>query len=241
MNILIACEESQRVCAAFREQGHAAYSCDIQDCSGGHPEWHIKGDVLRYLNPIFFNCEFADELADYAIPFRTQDGFAHCVDKWDMIIAHPPCTYLTHAAVQCHSLAKYSYAEVCKRTQKRLEAADFFMRIALADCEKIAIENPVGVMNTVYRKPDCIIHPWQFSNGPEDTENYVTKRTCLWLKGLPVLRPLCAIGPDNEQLYGRNPKNGNLLCWTTAVSTDRQKNRSKTFPAIAAAMAYQWG
>lgn len=235
MKVLIACEESQRVCTAFRELGHEAYSCDIQKPSGGHPEWHILGDVLKELNPYPLR-------ADRGIWFKTMSGSFHCVDKWDLIIAHPPCTYLTNVATRHHSLKCSTLERINERTFRRIEAMQFFMNFATADCERIAIENPVGVMNTCYRKPDQIISPYMFAESIEDTENYVTKATCLWLKGLPPLKPNNLPKTDNEKLYGRNPS-GKVSNWEERQigGKDRAKNRSKTFPGIARAMAEQWG
>lgn len=132
--------------------------------------------------------------------------------------------------------------EIADRTLKRVKAAAFFMKMINADCERIAVENPVGVMNTVYRKPDQIIEPYYFAESEKDTENYVTKRTCLWLKGLPVLERTTYL--DRPKPFGSyiasNGKKKNI-CWEMKVSTDRQRNRSKTFPGIAKAMAEQWG
>ena len=229
MNVLVACEESQRVATAFREQGHNAFSCDIIPCSGGHSEYHIISDVLKIING---NCDF-----------QTENGEKHTIKTtWDLIIAHPPCTYLTYAANSWHKLGIKSLDEINERTLKRVYAMQFFMNIAMADCEKIAIENPVGIMNTAYRKPDCMIHPYQFSEGPEDTENYVTKRTCLWLKGLSPLVPSKVIEkPNNRALFGFSSTTGKAYCWNDRITKDRAKTRSKTFPAIAAAMAKQWG
>ena len=140
MNVLVACEESQRVCAAFREKGHNAFSCDILPCSGGHPEWHIQGDVLKILNP--YELPFGGEV----IEFRTMDGTDYVIEKWDLIIAHPPCTYLTLAG---NKWFKPEFADRFPDRQKqRKEAVGFFMAIANADCDKIAIENPVGVMSS---------------------------------------------------------------------------------------------
>ncbi|MBO7677588.1 MAG: hypothetical protein J6S49_08745, partial [Erysipelotrichaceae bacterium] len=135
MKILIACEESQRVCIEFRKLGHEAYSCDIQECSGDHPEWHIMGDVLPMLNGY---CSF-----------QTMDGEEHNIDtKWDLIIAHPPCTDLACSG------ARY-FKE--KQMDGRQDAAvKFFMQFVNADCDHIAIENPIGIMSTRYRKPDQI-------------------------------------------------------------------------------------
>lgn len=201
MKVLIACEESQRVCIAFRERGHEAYSCDIIECSGGHPEWHIMQDVLQLING---DCDF-----------ETMDGSEHTIcGKWDMIIAFPPCTDLAVSG------ARY-FAE--KRADGRQQRSiDFFMAFANANCDRIAIENPVGIMSTHYRKPDQIIQPWQFGHGE-------TKSTCLWLKGLPKLTP-------TDVVEGREQKG-----WKMPPSADRAKLRSKTYPGIARAMAEQWG
>ncbi len=228
MKVLIACECSQTVCKEFRKLGHEAYSCDIEECYGGHPEWHIQKDVLKIL-------EYS------SVSFFTQDGECHTVDKWDLIIAHPPCTYLSNAATRSHSLKGSTLEQINARTQNRIQAQDFFMKFANVNCKKVAIENPVGVMNTVYRKPDQIIEPYQFAESVEDDENYVTKRTCLWLKGLEPLYINYLPRPSNAEKYGRW-SNGKAGCWH---EVQRQKNRatvrSKTFPGIARAMAEQWG
>lgn len=226
MKILIACEESQRVCIEMRRLGHEAYSCDIQECSGGHPGWHIMGDVLPIING---HCTF-----------RTSDGEFHCIEtSWDMIIAHPPCTYLSNAATRCHSIKRNSIEQINARTAKRIEAMQFFMNIANADCDRIAIENPIGVMNTAYRKPDQIIQPYYFATDENDTENYVTKSTCLWLTGLQPLTYNTDIAkPDNGLLFGKSPSGKNRT-WEDTYSRD-PKIRSKTFPGIARAMAEQW-
>ena len=226
MKVLIACECSQTVCKEFRVLGHEAYSCDIEEQYGGHPEWHIKGDCLEILRG--------------GQMFKTEDGSAHNIDKWDLIIAHPPCTYLSNAATRSHSLKGATLEQINARTQKRIQAQEFFMKFANVDCDKVAIENPVGVMNTVYRKPDQIIEPYQFAESEEDKENYVTKRTCLWLKGLMPLRTNSLEKPDNAKLFGRHPS-GKARCWEEMVKGDRATVRSKTFPGIARAMAEQWG
>ena len=184
MKILVACEESQAVTIELRRLGHEAYSCDIEPCSGGHPEWHLQQDV---------------------IPLLTQ--------KWDMILAFPPCTHLAVSG------AKWFAAKRADGRQQN--AIDFFMRFANSDCPRIAIENPVGIMSTVWKKPDQIIQPWQFGHGE-------TKKTCLWLKGLPPLIP-------TEIVEGREQR-----IWKMPPSEDRAKNRAKTFPGIARAMAEQW-
>lgn len=226
IRILIACEESQRVCTAFRELGFIAYSADIQEPSGGHPEWHVHGDVLPILQ---------------GGTFTTMDGVTHNVEKWDLIVAHPPCTYLTNVATRHHSLKFTPLDKINARTMNRIESMEFFMHFVNANSDHIAIENPVGVMNTCYRKPDMIIHPYMFAESVDDTENYHTKATCLWTKGLPNLVGTGLPKPDNEKLYGRNPS-GKVSNWEERQigGKDRAKNRSKTFPGIAKAIAEQW-
>lgn len=219
MNILIACEESQRVCIAFREKGHNAFSCDIIDCSGGHPEWHIKQDVLPLLNG---RCEFL-----------TMDGQAHAIEsKWDMIIAHPPCTYLTNVGNPYLNIEKYG-DKARLRYKLREKSAEFFMEFANADCDRIAIENPVGYMSVYYRKPNQIIQPWQFGH-------HFTKATCLWLKGLPSLKPYIDIKPNDCKSYAWETmynERGKTISWDSDLS---KKLRSKTFEGVARAMAEQW-
>ena len=206
MRVLVACEESQAVTIEFRRLGHEAYSCDIEPCSGGHPEWHLQQDVLPLL-----------------------------AERWDMIIAFPPCTHLTSAG-----------ACAWERKQKDGEqqaAIEFFMAFINADCERIAVENPVGWMNSHYRKPDQIIQPWMFGDEAR-------KRTCLWLKGLPKLEPTNIVG--HGELYQvvrkSGPRKGKIYtapAWYQKCSNlnavDRSRLRSKTFPGTARAMADQWG
>lgn len=174
--------------------------------------------------------------------FVTMDGVTHEVGKWDLLIAHPPCTYLSNVATRSHSLQHTPLDKINSRTMNRIEAMEFFMQFVNADCGHIAIENPIGVMNTCYRKPNQIIHPYMFAESVDDTDNYHTKATCLWTKGLPELIGTGLQKPDNEKLYGRNP-NGKVSCWEERQNggKDRAKNRSKTFPGIAKAMAEQWG
>lgn len=229
MNVLIACEESQRVCTAFRERGHNAFSCDIQNPSGGYPEWHILGDVTRVLNPI-----------SGSIDFDTMDGVHHTIGgEWDLIIAHPPCIYLTHAATRMHSVEHTPVEKINERTLYRIHAMQFFMQFVFAECKRIAIENPVGIMNTAYRKPDQIISPWMFCESENDSE-YVTKRTCLWLKNLPELVVNDIQAPDNAEKFGRKPS-GKVLNWCETIKNNRSVERSKTFYCIARAMVEQWG
>ena len=185
MKVLIACEESQAVCIAFRRLGFEAYSCDIQECSGGQPEWHIKGDVL---------------------PLLKMD--------WDLIIAHPPCTDLAVSGAR--------WFEEKRKDGRQQKSIDFFLEFVNLSCNHVAIENPIGIMSTYYRKPDQIIQPWQYGHGE-------VKSTCLWLKNLPQLKP-------TNIVEGREQK-----IWKMAPSLERAKLRSKTYPGIAQAMAEQWG
>lgn len=228
MNVLVACEESQAVCIEFRKLGHNTFSCDIEPCSGGYPEWHIQKDVIPLLNG---NCEF-----------NTVDGEHHKIDgRWDMIIAFPPCTYLTSAGTRHYSIKCNSIEKIEERKRKREQAVEFFMRFVNADCNRIAIENPVGYMNTHYREPDQIIHPYYFGDNAK-------KRTCLWLKGLPKLSPTNML-PEPEPLYlCKGEKcNGKEIGWCEGIreihggQKERAKARSKTFPGITKAFATQWG
>ena len=221
MKVLVACEESQRVTIEFRKLGHQAYSCDLLDCSGNHPEWHIKKDVTLLLNG---NCIF-----------HTVDGVEHEISgKWDMIIAFPPCTYISSVGNRWFNYEKYGNKAI-QRMLDRNDAIKFFMTIANADCDKIAIENPVGIMNTKWRKPDQIIQPFEYGDAYE-------KRTCLWLKGLQKLAPTEIVNvPDRVQF-----KSGKTMAkwYADAAHLPKEQRalvRSKTFPGIAKAMATQWG
>ncbi len=200
MRILMACEESQAVTSEMRKLGHEAYSCDVEPCSGGHPEWHIQQDVLPLLDG---NCRF-----------NTADGAVHSISgEWDMLIAFPPCTNLAVSG------ARY-FAQ--KQADGRQQASiAFFMRFVNASCPRIAIENPIGIMSSHYRKPDQIIQPWWFGHGE-------TKATCLWLKGLPLLHP-------TDVVEGREHR-----VWRMPPSPNRAKLRSKTYLGVASAMAEQW-
>lgn len=204
MKVLIACEESQEVCKAFRAKGHEAYSCDIQECSGGHPEWHTQGDCL----PLMRNPDIDGWY------FCTMDNVTHHIEKWDLIIAFPPCTHLAVSGAR--------YFEKKRKDGRQQQGIDFFMEFTKADCEKIAIENPIGIMSTHYRKPDQIIQPWMFGHGE-------TKATCLWLKNLPKLEPKNIVDGREQRV------------WRMPPGPERAKERSKTFPGIAKAMAEQWG
>lgn len=220
MKILVACEESQAVTKELRKLGHEAYSCDIQECSGGKEQWHICGDVLPLLNG---NCVFT-----------TMDGEKHkIVGKWDMLIAFPPCTHL------CVSGARHF--EQKRKDGRQQQGINFFMMFAKADCERIAIENPIGIMSSTWRKPDQIIHPWMFGDK-------FSKSTCLWLKGLPKLKPTNIV-EKGEFIEWKDRKTGKTKRqskWffdalkNAKTAEERAKIRSKTFPGIAKAMAEQW-
>ena len=220
MKVLIACEEIQAVYIAFRELGHEAYSCDIIECSGSHPEWHIQQDVLPLLNG---NCDFL-----------TMDGKPHSISgKWDMIIAFPPCTYLTVTGNRWFNVDRYGEKAI-RRHECKEEAIKFFMAFSNADCERVAIENPVGIMSSEWRKPNQIINPWQFGDVFE-------KKTCLWLKGLPELTPtnIVEVPPRKKFDSGITMPSWYAEAWNLPKE-ERAKLRSKTFPGIAKAMAEQW-
>ena len=224
MNVLVACEESQTVCKAFLKKGHNAYSNDIQKCSGSLPDRHILMDARAVIN---------------GGVMRLQTGEKIEIDHWDLIIAHPPCTYLSNAATRSHSLRMTPINWIDARTLNRIEGMRFFMDMVNAHCNKVAVENPVGVMNTCYRKPDQAIDPYMFSSSKEDKENFVTKKTCLWLRGLPLLVPTYnGEKPNNAELFGVYPS-GHVSQWKDRVHGSDV--RSKTFQSIADAMAEQWG
>lgn len=219
MRVLVACEESQRVCKEFRARGHEAYSADILEPSGGRPEWHILGDVLQIING--------------GCTFETMDGREHCINgEWNLIIAHPPCTYLTLAG---NKWFKPEFVDRFPDRQKqRKEAVDFFMAIANANCDKIAIENPVGVMSSQWRKPDQYIEPFMFGD-PEK------KKTGLWLKGLPLLKPTNIVKPVIIHCKsGANEPRWHMETMRLPKE-ERSRARSRTFVGIANAMAEQWG
>lgn len=225
MNVLIACEESQEVCKAFRDKGHNAYSCDILECSGGHPEWHIQHDVTGIIDG---HCEFI-----------TNDEVRHYIDtEWDLIIAHPPCTYLAVSGNRWFNVERYG-ENALKRLYERDKAVCFFYLFVYARCNKIAIENPIGIMSTIYRKPDQIIQPYEYGHP-------VKKSTCLWLKGLPKLHPTNIVDTKEDKngfSYGgalryASDEKGKILRFNDPRTA---RERSKTFPGIAKAMTEQWG
>lgn len=237
MKVLVACEESQEVCKAFRAKGHEAYSCDFQECSGGHPEWHIQCDVLEVLNPKphYDPTSFPINKEYEGITFVTCVGKYHQIlGKWDLIIAHPPCTYLTVTGNRWFNVERYGEKAV-QRMHDRDEAVKFFMEFVNADCNHIAIENPIGYMSTYYRKPDQIIHPYMFGDAFE-------KKTCLWLKGLNPLTPTNIVDPPERVKFvsGKSMPKWYADAWHLPKE-ERARLRSKTFPGIAKAMAEQWG
>lgn len=220
MNILVACEESQRVCTAFREKGHNAFSCDILPCSGGHLEWHIQGDVLPLLNG---RCEFT-----------TMDGETHHIEgKWDLIIAHPPCTRLCTTSQRWLYFGDKEYRQ--KKISEQQKAIVFFMRIILADCPRIVVENPQGIMSSAYRKPDCIYNPYDFVGETEQ------KKTCLWIKGVDPLKPTRYNPlPKEERTLGifKSHFDGRIIGLN---DPECARMRSQTPWGVAYAMADQWG
>ena len=221
MKVLIACEESQRVCIEFRKRGHDAFSCDIQECSGGHPEWHILGDVKTIVNG---RCSFV-----------LQNGERKSIDgEWDLIIAHPPCTYLSNAGA-CRMFRVIDGKRYVNydRYQKMKAGREFFEMFLNCNCEKIAIENPLPMKICELPPPSQIVQPFDFGDP-------FSKKTLLWLKGLP---PLFSTGlckdhetflPSCTSRYSKGFGGGSGIA-------KEKKERSKTFPGIAAAMAEQWG
>lgn len=204
MRVLIACEESQAVCTEFRRLGHYAFSCDLLTCSGGLDQFHLNTDALQMLKL-----------------------------KWDIVIAHPPCTYLTVTGNRWFNVERYGEAAL-QRMRDRELAAEFFMEFINCNCDHVAVENPIGFMSTRYRKPDQIIQPYEFGD-PE------RKATCLWLRGLPPLKPTDIVEPRIVKY--KNGK-GTDSAWHVETfklpPSERSKERSKTFPGIAKAMATQW-
>lgn len=223
MRVLVACEESQEVCKAFRARGHEAYSCDIQECSGGHPDWHIRRDAYSLLYPVVKGHNY----------FQTCDHEMHEGGNWDLLIAHPPCTYMS-AAGACRMYPKAGHIDK-ERFALAMEAKEFFLELLNADCPRICIENPrplkcVGLPAETQRiQPYEYGEPW-------------SKLTYLWLKGLPELVPTKIV--DDYKPYvscGTSRNKGNPDKAGMSRRGGAQKVRSKTFPGIAKAMAEQWG
>ena len=220
MKILSACEESQVLTIELRRLGHEAYSCDIEPCSGGHPEWHIQADVLPLLNG---DCEF-----------QTADGVRHAiVGQWDMLIAFPPCTYLTAASAVRLFNRDHTIKDTV-RYEKGLAATWFFNQILSANCEKIAVENPTPLKCFGLPAYNQAIEPFMFKEPWE-------KRTCLWLKGLPLLQPTGHVEPKGLWVGSTSGKKDATIYSRYELQSNRdQKRRAKTFPGIAKAMAEQW-
>ncbi|MDE6754128.1 MAG: hypothetical protein K2J82_05895 [Muribaculaceae bacterium] len=230
-NILIACEESQTVCKAFRKLGFNAYSCDILPCSGGHPEWHLHCDVIGVINNKRGTLETGE---DFIL-----DG------DWDLMIAHPPCTYLSVSGARWYYHPddkdlpieqRRPHPNFPTRAQDRKEAIEFFLALAHADIPRIAIENPVGIMSKLYQKPNQIVQPYWF--GDE-----ATKTTCLWLKNLPNLVPTNMVGKGERVVLssGKSLPKWYSDSFNTKISTEMRRTlRSKTFQGFADAMAEQW-
>jgi hypothetical protein len=210
MKVLIACEESQAVTKEFRALGHDAYSCDILPCSGGHPEWHLQGDVFKYIN-----------------------------QGWDLMIAHPPCTFLAVSGAR-HLYNKDKSPNI-ERYKNQAEGLDFVRKLMDADIEKIAIENPISIISSKIRKPDQIIQPYMFGDS-------ASKSTCLWLKGLPKLKPTNIVdkGEFIKWVDKKTNKVKRQALWyyqalqQAKTPQERRTLRSKTFKGIAEAMANQW-
>jgi site-specific DNA-cytosine methylase len=206
MKVLVACEESQEVCKAFRARGHEAYSCDLQECSGRHPEWHLQMDVFQ----------------------------AIALEDWDIMIAFPPCTYLCTAGQACKTRDNVWD----EREAETAKAIEFVKRLYYSDIQKVAIENPVGVLSSRWRKPNQIIEPYYFGDQEKKT-------TCLWLKGLTRLNATTPDAPKPLPTHvypsGRKEYFGQRVGNKYRFSKDRGKMKSKTFPGIAKAMADQWG
>ena len=230
-NVLIACEESQTVCKAFRKLGFNAYSCDILPCSGGHPEWHLHCDVLGVIRDKRVTLETGDEFV--------LDG------EWDLMIAHPPCTYLSVSGARWYYHPedkdlpieqRRPHPNFPTRAQDRKEAIEFFLALANADIPRIAIENPVGIMSKLFHKPNQIVQPYWF--GDE-----ATKTTCLWLKNLPQLTPTKIVGKGERVVLssGKSLPKWYSDSFNTKISTEMRRTlRSKTFQGFADAMAEQW-
>lgn len=231
MKILVACEESQATTKALRALGHEAYSCDLLPCSGGHPEWHFNHDVFKVI----------DENGGTLQNGEIVDNF----EKWGMMIAHPPCTFLAVSGARWYYHPNDSHLPTTERrphprfpnrAKDREEAVDFFIQLCEAPIDKIAVENPVGIISSRYRKPDQTVHPWMF--GDE-----AAKATCLWLKNLPLLQPTDIVGKGDRVILSSGkslPKWYSDALTKAKTPAERRTLRSKTFPGMAKAMAEQW-
>lgn len=231
MKVLVACEESQAVTIELRKLGHEAYSCDLLECSGGHPEWHFNYDVFEVI--------------------KKKGGITQNGDKvkikgnWDLMIAHPPCTFLAVSGARWYYHPEDSdlpfaqrrpHPRFPDRAKEREEALDFFIKLLEAPIDRIAVENPVGIVSTRYKKPDQTVHPWMF--GDE-----ASKATCLWLKNLPLLEPTDIVGKGERVVLSSGkslPKWYSDALTLSKSAAERRTMRSKTFEGLARAMAEQW-
>jgi len=205
MRVLIACEESQTITKEFRKLGHIAFSCDILPCSGGFPLWHLQGDIFKYIN-----------------------------NDWDIMIAHPPCTYLSVSGAR-HLYNKDKTPNIERYKNQKL-ALEFVEKLMNVNIQRIAIENPISVISTHIRKPDQIIQPYMFGD-------QATKTTCLWIKNLPLLKPTNIVGKGDRVIFKSGKSHPKWYADAMANSKsieERRKLRSKTFLGIAKAMAEQW-
>ena len=232
LNILVACEESQAVCTAFRRLGHNAYSCDLLDCSGGHPEWHFNHDIFTVL--------------DHSDLVLQNGQKARVNAPWDIMVCHPPCTYLAVSGAQWYYHPedkdlpidnRRPHPKFPNRAKDREEGIAFFMSLANADVKRIAIENPIGIMSSRWRKPDQAIQPYMFGDP-------FSKNTCLWLKNLKPLHPSKETDDHGEKIFFKSGKS-QPRWYSDALSKaktaeERRTLRSKTFPGVARAIAEQW-
>lgn len=231
MKILVACEESQAITKELRLLGHEAYSCDLLDCSGGHPEWHFNMDVFKVIEKKGGTLQSGDKVK--------------LKGNWDMMIAHPPCTFLAVSGARWYyhpddkdmpTSHRRPHPRFPNRANDRTEAIEFFIKLCEAPIDKIAVENPVGIISSQYKKPNQTVHPWMF--GDE-----ASKATCLWLKNLPLLKPTNIVG-KGERVFLKSGKS--LPKWYSDALTqsksaaERRTMRSKTFEGMAKAMAEQW-
>jgi hypothetical protein len=231
MRILVACEESQAITKELRKLGHDAFSCDLLPCSGDHPEWHFKEDVFKIIENHGGILQNGDQNIS--------------ADKWEMMIAHPPCTFLAVSGARWYYHPedkgmpfknRRPHPRFPNRAIDRDEALEFFIKLCEAPIEKIAVENPVGIVNTKYKKPTQTVHPWMF--GDE-----ASKATCLWLKNLPKLEPTKVVGKGERVILSSGkslPKWYSDALTKAKTPAERRTLRSKTFEGMARAMAIQW-
>lgn len=231
MKVLVACEESQAVTKELRLLGHEAYSCDLLKCSGGHPEWHFNMDVFKVIENKGGSLQNGDNVK--------------IKGNWDLMIAHPPCTFLSVSGARWYYhpddrdipfKQRRPHPRFPNRAKDREDALEFFIKLLEAPIERIAVENPVGIVSTRYKKPNQTVHPWMF--GDE-----ASKATCLWLKNLPLLTPTNIVGKGERVLLSSGkslPKWYSDALTLSKSDAERRTMRSKTFEGLARAMAEQW-